>query len=126
MVSAHGTRRHLVKQAERTVLAGLQTPLSVAKLCRTLGVSDRDLRRAYQEVHGMSPLQYLRKLKLSRARRALTSARSQSVTVTKIATRFDFREFGRFSVQYRKMFGESPSATLRRSLRVHARRRTVH
>ena len=126
MRPAHRTPRHLTKQAERAVLADLQTPLSIAKLCRTLGVSDRDLRRAYQEVHGMSPLQYLRKLKLSRARRALTSARSQSVTVTKIATRFDFREFGRFSVQYRKMFGESPSATLRRALRVHARRRTVH
>src|SRR5712691_7995110 len=99
---AHRTPRHLTKQAERAVLADLQTPLSIAKLCRTLGVSDRYLRRAYQEVHGMPPLQYLRTLKLSRARRALTSARSQSVTVSKIATRLGFREFGRFSVQYRK------------------------
>jgi len=121
---AHRTWRQLIKQAERTVLADLQTPLSIAKLCGTLGVSERYLRKAYQMVHGMPPHQYLRMLKLSRARRALMSARSRSVTVTKIATRLGFRELGRFSVEYRKMFGESPSATLRQALREHARRGT--
>ena len=122
----HRTRRHLVKQAERTVLADLQTPLSIAKLCRTLGVNDRYLRRAYQMVHGIPPHQYLRMLKLSRARQALMSARSQSVTVTKIATRLGFRELGRFSVEYKKMFEESPSATLRQALRKHERKRSAH
>jgi AraC family ethanolamine operon transcriptional activator len=47
----------------------------------------------------------------------------QSVTVTKIATRLGFRELGRFSVEYREMFGESPSATLRQALREHKRKR---
>ena len=122
----HTTRRHLVKQTERMVLADLQTPISIAKLCRTLGVNDRYLRRAYQMVHGIPPRQYLRMLKLSRARQALMSARSQSVTVTKIATRLGFRELGRFSVEYKKMFEESPSATLRQALRKHERKRSAH
>jgi AraC-like DNA-binding protein len=122
----HRTRRHLVKQTERMVLADLQTPVSIAKLCRTLGVNDRYLRRAYQMVHGIPPHQYLRMLKLSRARQALMSARSQSVTVTKIATRLGFRELGRFSVEYKKMFEESPSATLRQALRKHERKRSAH
>jgi AraC-like DNA-binding protein len=34
------------------------------------------------------------------------------VTVTEIATGFGFVELGRFSVEYRKIFGESPSQTL--------------
>jgi AraC-like DNA-binding protein len=34
------------------------------------------------------------------------------VTVTEIATGFGFLELGRFSVEYRKAFGESPSQTL--------------
>jgi AraC-like DNA-binding protein len=126
MHSAHKTRRRLVTQAERTVLAELHAPLKIAKLCRTLGVSQRYLRSAYQSVHGMPPLRYLRALKLSRARHALMSARSQSVSVAKIATRLGFRELGRFSVDYRKMFGESPSATLGRALRKLARKRTEH
>ena len=41
------------------------------------------------------------------------SAGGQSVTVTEIATSLGFVELGRFSVEYRKMFGESPSKTLR-------------
>ena len=44
------------------------------------------------------PGRYLRMLRLSRARRALMSARGRSVTVSKIATRLGFSELGRFSV----------------------------
>jgi AraC-like DNA-binding protein len=120
------TPHRLVKRSERTVLADLQTPISIAMLCRTLGVNDRYLRRVYERVHGTPPLQYLRMLKLSRARQALMSVRGPSVTVTKIANRLGFRELGRFSVDYRKMFGESPSATLRKALRKHERKRSAH
>jgi hypothetical protein len=42
------------------------------------------------------------------------SVHDQVVTVTEIATNFGFAELGRFSVEYRKVFGESPSVTLRR------------
>jgi AraC-like DNA-binding protein len=51
-------------------------------------------------------------LRLSQVRGALLSARGQLVTVTEIATDFGFAELGRFSVEYRKVFGESPSETL--------------
>jgi AraC-like DNA-binding protein len=40
------------------------------------------------------------------------SADSKRATVTEIATSFGFVELGRFSVEYRKAFGESPSQTL--------------
>ena len=56
-------------------------------------------------------------LRLSQVRRALLSARDHIVTVTEIATGFGFAELGRFSVEYRKVFGESPSATLHRASR---------
>lgn len=51
-------------------------------------------------------------LRLSRARWALLSADASLTTVTAIATGFGFLELGRFSVEYRKVFGESPSRTL--------------
>jgi transcriptional regulator GlxA family with amidase domain len=51
-------------------------------------------------------------LRLSRARGALLSADASLTTVTAIATGFGFLELGRFSVEYRQIFGESPSRTL--------------
>jgi AraC family ethanolamine operon transcriptional activator len=51
-------------------------------------------------------------LRLSRARGALLSADASLTTVTAIATGFGFLELGRFSVEYREIFGESPSQTL--------------
>ena len=122
---ADKTSRRLVKKVERMVLADLQAPLNIATLSRTLGVSDRYLRNVFQSVHGLSTHQYLRLLKLSRARRALMSARSPTVTVTNVAIRHGFREMGRFSVEYREMFGESPSVTLRQAIREHKHRQRL-
>ena len=78
-------------------------------------VNERVLRRAFQDTHGAPPSRYLRTLRLSEARRALLSTLDRDVTVTEIATLFGFAELGRFSVEYRAVFGESPSVTLRRA-----------
>ena len=112
-----GSANDLVAHAERLALADLRTSLSIATLCRVMAVSERTLRKAFHKIHGLPPHRCLRMLKLSRARRELMLARGQSVTVTEIATDLGFVELGRFSVEYRRMFGESPSETLRQAFR---------
>ena len=107
--------RQRVEHAERLVLAGLQAPVKIAALCRELAISERVLRDAFYRVRGLPPYRCLQMLRLSEVRRALMSAGGQSVTVTEIATSLGLVELGRFSVEYRKMFGESPSKTLRAS-----------
>src|SRR5207248_3896786 len=117
----------LVEQAERLALANFQTPLDVPTLCRALAVSERTLRKAFQKIRGLPPCRRLRMLRLSGTRRALLSARGRCVTVTEIATSFGFVELGRFSVEYRKIFGESPSETLgRRSVTLRCHRSASH
>lgn len=102
----------LVEQAERLALAYVDEPLHISALCRTLEVSERTLRKAFHKVRGLPPCRQLRMSRLSQARRALLSADCNLVTVTEVATAFGFVELGRFSVEYRKVFGESPSQTL--------------
>jgi transcriptional regulator GlxA family with amidase domain len=102
----------LVERAEKLALAETDEPLLISAICRALAVSKRTLRKAFHEAHGLPPCRRLRMLRLSGARRALLAADCRRVTVTQIATGFGFLELGRFSVEYRKVFGESPSQTL--------------
>jgi AraC-like DNA-binding protein len=65
-----------------------------------------------QEHLGMGPKRYLMLRHLHLARQALREAAPDANTVTDIATRFGFWQLGRFSIKYRALFGEAPSATL--------------
>ena len=106
--------RCLVDEAENLILANVQVPIEISELCRALAVSERTLRKAFQKVHKLPPCRRLRWLRLSHARRALMSVGGSSVT--EIATGLGFVELGRFSVEYRKIFGERPSETLRQAM----------
>jgi transcriptional regulator GlxA family with amidase domain len=109
------TSHELVERAENLALADIDEPLHIAALCQALNVSERTLRKAFYRIHGLPPCRHLRMLRLSEARRALLNANSMRMTVTEIATCFGFLELGRFSVEYRKAFGERPSQTLFRT-----------
>jgi AraC-like DNA-binding protein len=65
----------------------------------------------------MGPVRYLWLKRMHLANRALARADSASATVTAIATEYGFWELGRFSVEYGRLFGEAPSATLSHSSR---------
>jgi AraC-like DNA-binding protein len=90
-------------------------PIFLTDLCAEIGVSDRTLRLHCQEHLGMSPHRYLLLRRMNLARGALARAEGGRTTVTEVAAEYGFGELGRFAVQYRRMFGESPSVTLRRS-----------
>jgi AraC-like DNA-binding protein len=89
-------------------------PLYLVQICKAIGVSERTLRSACEEFLGMGPIRYLNLRRMHQARRALRDSDPSTATVTRIATDHGFWELGRFSVEYRKLFEETPSETLRK------------
>jgi AraC family ethanolamine operon transcriptional activator len=105
----------VVKAAEDHALSRVDDPLQVTDLCRAAGVSERALQYAFKEVMGLTPLNYLVRLRLHRVRQALLAASHRSSTVSAEALKWGFWHFGEFSRAYKACFGEMPSDTLRRA-----------
>jgi transcriptional regulator GlxA family with amidase domain len=107
--------RDLVDRFEKVVRDTLGAPVGIHEFCRTAGLNQRTLLRAMRAIHGTTPCRHLRALRLAEARQALLCADVPARSVTEVALRCGFRELGRFAVEYRATFGESPSDTLRRA-----------
>lgn len=105
-------RAQLVQQAEDYMLANLDQPITLKDLCKILNTSRSPLNYGFQEVFGISPMAYLKRLRLCAVHKALKTAIPDSSSVTAIAHRFGFWHAGRFSQEYKQMFGSLPSATL--------------
>lgn len=114
--STHAKRRRLVERACEIALAENDAPLSILELCRRAGASRRKLNYCFQEILGMSPVGYLRAVRLNRVRRELVRARVRPDSVGDAAARWGFWHMSQFSLDYKRQFGELPSATLRKSL----------
>jgi len=89
--------------------------LHVRDLCRHIGVSERTLRHSFRERLAMSPKAYVRDRRLNLVRRALRGANASVARVGDVANHWDFWHMGQFAADYRRLFGELPSETLRRS-----------
>jgi transcriptional regulator GlxA family with amidase domain len=63
---------------------------------------------------GMGPKRYLLLRRMNLLRRVLSESTPRDITVTEIATGLGFWQFGRLAVEYKALFGESPSTTLTR------------
>jgi AraC-like DNA-binding protein len=104
----------LVKRAEDYLGADPTLRPSIQELSRVLAVSSRQLYRAFQAEVGVSPAKFLRRRRMTQARLELVEADPARTTVTCVANSWGFWELGRFAVEYRGLFGECPSQTLRR------------
>jgi len=107
--------RH-IRVAEDYMQANPDAPITVERLATLAGVSVRTLYAGFRKHRGVTPIAYLRSLRLERVRQALLDP-SQPRSVTSLATRWGFLELGRFAAEYRKRYGELPSETLSRAPR---------
>jgi AraC-like DNA-binding protein len=115
MLERHrSTRQPIMRRFEELLEADQDRILHIPDVCSAIGVSERTLRHRCIEHLGMSPYRYLQLRRMHQVRRALSIADAKAKTVTEIATDYGYWELGRFSVAYKRLFGESPSTTLGR------------
>jgi AraC-like DNA-binding protein len=90
----------------------LDEPIQLETLAAVAGVRPRTLEAQFKLYLGTTPLGWVRRTRLARARQQLLAA-SEEASVTGVAVANGFSQFGRFAAQYRRQFGELPSQTLK-------------
>lgn len=103
--------RH-VKRAQDCIHANPSETLDMVSLSEISGCSYRTLQRGFIDAFGVTPRQYIRKVRLQSVRNELLSAES-NLSVSAIARKWGFGHMGRFAQEYAQEFGERPTETVR-------------
>lgn len=103
---ARRTRDYMLEQKDR--------PPTIPEVCDFLNCSERTLHRIFTDIYGVSPKRFLKTRHLFAIHQKLKSA-APGERVSDIATRHGFWDLGYFAQDYKAMFGELPSITLRKT-----------
>lgn len=87
--------------------------VSIPEISKAAGVSLRTLEYAFRDTFELTPLAYLRLQRMHAARRALIAASPDTTTVAAAACMHGFHQPAKFAIDYRRLFGEPPSKTLK-------------
>jgi AraC family ethanolamine operon transcriptional activator len=87
--------------------------VTITELCDAANISERTLEYAFQERYGMTPKKFSLVYRLNRVRRQLRKTQPGAALVCEIARQYGFWHMSQFATDYRRQFGELPSATLK-------------
>jgi AraC family ethanolamine operon transcriptional activator len=105
-------RQRIVAGVRDHVLAHLDQAITVPQMCAQAHVSRRTLQYCFEEVVGMSPTQYLRRVRLNGVRRQLRYPQRGKEAIGAVASHWGFDNFSQFSSDYRKLFGACASQSI--------------
>jgi AraC-like DNA-binding protein len=100
------------RMARDHIAANLGQPVYLEDLCVASGLSRRGLQQVFRDKTGISPMDYLCLRRLHGVRNDLRSG-AGSASIKTVAFKWGFWHLGRFSAEYRRIFGELPSETRR-------------
>ncbi|MCF7981861.1 MAG: AraC family transcriptional regulator [Pseudomonadales bacterium] len=105
---------HYVHYVEDYVNQHSAEAITLSQLVEISGVSGRTLLEGFRRYKGTSPMKYLKSVRMERVHEELKNADPGRYRVTEIALAWGFTQLGKFSVEYKQRFGESPSDTLKK------------
>jgi transcriptional regulator GlxA family with amidase domain len=101
-----------LRLVEEYIEANWKQPLNIESLAAVTGGSARSIFKAFKETRGVSPMAFVKSVRLKHAR-ALLQAKDETISVIDVAFQCGFLNPGHFARDYRRAFGELPSETLR-------------
>jgi AraC-like DNA-binding protein len=96
-----------IARAIRTLHDNFTTPVSISELAASVGMSASVFHRYFKQFTKQSPLQYIKALRLHRAR---TLMLAEGIKVAVAAERVGYQSSTQFSREYKRFFGHSPSS----------------
>ena len=109
----HDNSYHLNRAVEY-ICENLKNPITRDQLADVSGRTIRTLSRAFEKEYGIGPMAFIKQRRLNSAYLDLLSAPPGTTSITQVALNYGFSHVGKFAIEYRKAFGESPSITLLR------------
>ncbi len=104
---------YFIKRVEEYIHAHAHEAMTIETLAEYAGVSVRTLFAGFHRYRETSPMEFVRQIRLQHVRSELLAQDFAAKSVTDIALKWGFNHLGRFAIDYKRRFGESPSATLR-------------
>ena len=101
-----------VRLAEQYIEQHWDQPMTIEALALATNASVRSLFYSIRKSRGVSPMVFLRQVRLRHAKEMLANARPET-SVTSVAYACGFSNLGHFARYYHAAFGEHPSATLK-------------
>jgi AraC-like DNA-binding protein len=89
-------------------------PLGLSDICREVGVGQRKLQLVFAEGLGLSPMRYLKLRRLGYVREQLLASGGTPPLIKQVARRAGFTHMGKFTQEYKRLFGESATETLQK------------
>ena len=98
---------HRIHQAQQLLVADFQEPMSLAEICKQVGLGRDKLRQLFQQVYGTTPYQYFQEQRMHKAHRLIAQ---QHQSVMEAGYQVGYSHMGHFSQAFRKQFGYLPKA----------------
>ncbi|MCD2196303.1 helix-turn-helix transcriptional regulator [Actinomycetospora endophytica] len=109
-----GAESAALRRATTFIDGNAHRDIGLADIAQAARIGPRGLQHLFRQHRSQTPLGYLRQVRMAGAHRDLQSADpTGGDTVSTIAARWGFAHPGRFSVEYRRLYGCPPSTTLR-------------
>lgn len=105
-----GAAPAILKRARTFIQERFRDEIGLLDISAHAGTTPRNLQILFKREYGAGPVQQLHDTRLAYARHLLL-ADADSLSIAEIAEASGHRHFGRFSVGYKKRFGESPRDT---------------